>query len=178
MKKSIVFKSERQGHGFIYENNVIERFGLTKATGYTEDFDAYLGEDAYQIKTIKLGSSIDMGDYFRNMNKSRDFYLIIGFWNGEKTNIVEEHVLYIKADKFREILAFEKAEEMKEWIKGVSNDHLYDGQWKKEVEYWKKEYGKRIIPLRFKRDHKNQKRIQCAINKKDFYDYFLKEFKV
>lgn len=169
---------ERQGHGFTYEKDVIKRFNLESAVEYTESFDAYLGEDAYQIKTIKLGNSIDMGDYFRNMNKDRDFYLIVGFWDKEKTNIVEEHVLYIKVDEFRKMLCFEKANEMKEWIKNVSNDYSYDKQWKKERKYWKKEYGKRLVSLRFKRDHKKQKRIQCAINNKDFYRHFVKEFKV
>ena len=33
---------------------------------------------------------IDLGDIFRNANKKENFTLIVGFWEGSKTNIVEE----------------------------------------------------------------------------------------
>lgn len=42
---------------------------------------------------------------------------------------------------------------------------------------WQKETNNLIRP-RFKRDHKNQKRIQCAINNKDFYKYFIPNYGV
>lgn len=33
-----------------------------------------------------------------------------------------------------------------------------------------------LVRPRFKRDHKKQKRIQCAINNKDFYSYFVAKY--
>jgi hypothetical protein len=131
-----------------------------------------------QIKYIKKGSSIDLGDYFVNSSKEKDFNLIIGFWEKEKNNIVDVFNLFIEKDKWNKILYYDKSDELKEWIRyKVSNEYSYDEIWKEEIKEWKKDYGERKILLRFKRDHKTQRRIQCAINKKDFYDYFLKEFR-
>lgn len=110
---------ERQAHGFIYENKKIYEYNLKKYEGYTMPFDAYDNNYNYQIKTIKKGSSIDLGDYFRNAKKNEDFYLIIGFWEKEKTNIVEEHLLYIPADIWKENLFFNKKEELKNWITNI-----------------------------------------------------------
>lgn len=36
-------------------------------------------------------------------------------------------------------------------------------------------YGKSIISLRFKRDHKKQKRIQCGITKPNFVKKVIKD---
>jgi hypothetical protein len=168
---------ERQEHGFLYQRKIAEKFGLKEIEGYTDCYDAISDSgEFYQIKATKFGSSIDMGDFFRNMNKKENFYLVVGFWKGDTSNIVEEHVLYIDVKKYNEIMFFDRADELKEWIKNVSNERSLDAQWKKEKSQWKEAYGKRLVVLRFKRDHKSQRRIQCAINNKDFYSYFVKEF--
>lgn len=173
--------SERQIHGFVYEKSFIEKNNLTKEEKYTHPFDAYdENKNPYQIKTIKKGSSIDMGDYFINSRKEKNFFLVVSFWEGKKDNIVETYKLFIDCEKWNSLLSFDKKEEMKNWIKNkVSNDYCYDNQWKEEVKKWKEEYGKdRKISLRFKRDYKTQRRIQCAINNSVFYSFFLKEFSV
>lgn len=172
--------NERQRHGFIYQHEYAKRNGIIEDSKYTASFDGYdCNNIPYQIKTIKFRSSIDLGDIFINANKKQDFYLVVGFWLNSKSNIVEEYKLYINKDKWNSLLKFNYYKEMKKWIRGVSNDRCYDQQWKKEVYYYKKLWGsnRRIHP-RFKRDHKSQKRIQCAINTTDWYSYFLKEFVV
>jgi hypothetical protein len=62
---------------------------------------------------------------------------------------------------------------VKDWIKNkVSNDRSYDSQWKKEMSYYKEQWGEdRIITPTFKRDHKKQRRIQCQIG----YNTFMTE---
>lgn len=171
--------SERQIHGFLFENKIINKLGLIASGGYTFKYDAYDELNTpYQIKYIKKGSSIDLGDIFRNAKKDKDFYLIVGFWQGNKDNTTEIHKLFIQKDKWNKGLEFERYEEMKKWIKNVSNDRSFDLQWKKEMKFWKEEFNrkKRNIAIRFKRDHGNQKRIQCAINNSIFKNYFLKEY--
>lgn len=173
--------AERQKHGFIFEQQVIDDLSLIKSTGYTDVYDACDKEGiSYQIKCIKKGSSIDMGDFFRNAKKKKDFYLIIGFWENEKKNIVEVRKLYIDYKEWNKIFeGFDAFVELKDWITNkVSNSYDYDSTWKIEMAYWKKEYGNRKIKLRFKRDHSSQRRIQCAINNRDFYDYFLKRYEI
>ena len=49
------------------------------------------------IKTEKFGSDVEMADFFRNQQVNEDFYLLVGFWKDQKDNIVEEHLLKIKA---------------------------------------------------------------------------------
>jgi len=171
--------AERQAHGFKYEQDVVSRFGLIKAEGYTNKDDAYYKQTPVQVKCIKKGSSIDLGDYFRNASKNDDFILIIGFWEGSKSNIVEEYALYIDHNKWNKLLRYEFVGSMFEQMKLIRNDKLDDDVWKTFRETHKLQYNygyDRKIQLRFKRDHKSQKRIQCAINKTDFYDYFLTTF--
>lgn len=176
---------ERQRHGFTYEDIKRKEYGLTKYENYTAPFDAYDENYNYQIKFQKKGSAIELGDYFRNSEKDTDFYLIVGFYEGnrkdiiyegENSSIVEEYILFIPVEVWKEHTKFDKKEELRNWIKNiVSNDRSYNERWKKEKSHYKKEWDKiegRKINLRFKRDSKNQRRIQCAINNSDFYNYF------
>ena len=41
---------------------------------------------------------------------------------------------------------------------------------------WEEQTSNLIRP-RFKRDHKTQKRMQCAINYTDFYNYFIPKYR-
>lgn len=174
--------AERQQHGFLYEDAFIKRFDLIKENNYTNKYDAYdRGGIPYKIKNIKLGSSIDLSDFFRNANEDKDFRLVVSFWKDSTDNIVEEYMINIPAIEWQELLYFEQSYDMREWIHHVSNAHDYDAQWRRELNYFKDKWNEdesRKIQLRFKRDHKTQKRIQCAVNNTDWYSYFLKHFEV
>lgn len=169
---------ERQEHGFLYQEKKRIELDLIKEENYTAEFDAYRKNDnfPYQIKTIKFGSAIDLGDYFRNSSRTQDFILIIGFWKGTKDSIVETYILKIDYIKWNSLCCFDKKIEMRDEMKNISNNHSDDEKWKLFRTKYKKEYGNKKISLRFKRDHKEQKRIQCAINNFDFFNYFIGEF--
>ena len=57
-------------------------------------------------------------------------------------------------------------------MKQISNDRSDDGKWKEFRKKWNLLYKKfnnnPVITLRFKRDHKKQKRIQCGISSSNF----------
>jgi hypothetical protein len=166
---------ERQSHGFDYERLIIKKYNLKRSEDTRHD--AYtIDNTPVQIKCIKFGQSIDMGDYYRNKTKKQDFILIIGFWKNKRDNIVEEHIIHVNHKKWDSLFRYSKAEEMKNELKEISNSYSDDKKWKafmqKHKYYWNKQ--KRRVQLRFKRDHNSQKRIQCAINKTDFYNYFVK----
>ena len=57
----------------------------------------------------------------------------------------------------------------------ISNDHSDDKKWTEFRKRYTKLYGKSVIALRFKRDHKSQKRIQCGISYTNFIKVVLKE---
>ena len=171
---------ERQVHGFYYEQQIINKYNLTKSTGYTDKYDCYCSDGTpVQVKCIKHNSSIDLGDYFRNKTKTEDFILIIGFWKKERHNIVEEHILYVNKDVWNNLFQFEYDYELKQMLRLITNERSDDVKWKQQCKQIKGFWNTipRFVQLRFKRDHKKQKRIQCAINKKNFYGFFIEEFK-
>ena len=68
----------------------------------------------------------------------------------------------------------ELLKEFESFLKGITNDYSDDIKWKKQITLFKEEWQLKtpnFIRPRFKRDHKKQKRIQCAINNKDFHNY-------
>ncbi len=186
--------AERQSHGFKFEtkwckdNNVLtwkqyeDKYGKEIGSNYTSKWDAiddtktgknYKGTPI-QLKCIGLGNAIELGDIFRNSNKEENFTLVVGFWEGKKTNIVDVVVLNIDSTKWNKLFEWDKFEELKDWISNkVSNSRTYDSQWKDEMLYYKKLWGdNRIITPTFKRDHKKQRRVQCQIS----YTNFINEF--
>lgn len=190
----------RQQHGFDYQNYVIDLLQLKPGEGYTDEDDAYCIEnnnDIYptHIKFIKEGSPIELGDYRRNKNKNKSFALIVGFWKGIKGNIVKEHILYPPIDWWRWLFLTDEDfdRDLYTFLKGISNDASDDGLWTTECKKFKTRWNDfwpqirsdfenkydmecpgRLIQPRFKRDHKKQKRIQCAIPNDVFHKYFLK----
>ncbi len=189
----------RQQHGFDYQNYVIRQLNLKEDGNYIGKNDAYCIEKGnvnypVLIKFTKKGSPIDLADYRRNKDRTEDFALIVGFWQGIKGNIAEEHILYPPCEWWQSLFLtdpdFDK--DMYSFLNNISNDRSDDAFWKegcKEFKirwdnYWQEvrpafeeRWGcncpERLIQPRFKRDHKTQKRIQCAIPNKKFYEYFL-----
>ena len=168
--------NERQKHGFQYESQTIEKYKLNKVESYTCPFDAYFKDIPVQIKCIKLGSNIEMGDYIRNKTKNKNFILIVGFWSGEKTNITKEEILYIDHTVFKNYLHFNFDKEMMHDMKPITNSRDDDLKWKLFCAKYKKLWSNsNLLRLRFKRDHKKQKRIQCAIPWR-LFNQFCKQF--
>ena len=171
-------RSERQGHGFEYEDTILKRFGINKCKNYISEYDAICGNINIQVKCIKHGCAIELGDYFRNKKKQDDFLLILGFWKGNKKNIIEEHIYMIDAGEFTNNLKYEKDNEILTEMKLITNLKVDDIRWKefckKHKDAWKS-LGNNI-DIRFKRDHKTQKRIQCAIPWKNYNQWFKKTF--
>ena len=115
--------AERQSHGFKFEvkwcrsNNAIlwkeyeAKYGKQYNGGYTSKWDAidenkvgksYKGRPI-QIKCIGINNAIELGDIFRNSTKEEDFRLIVGFWNGIKTNIHQTVELEINHKKWNKL---------------------------------------------------------------------------
>jgi hypothetical protein len=173
---------ERQAHGFRYESIIIDRYNLIKCDKYTSEYDAYTrGGTPVQIKYIKIGSSIDLGDYRRNTKKSQDFLLIVGFWGWPEGKLIakQEYILYIDSCVWKQLLYFGDSEQMFDEFSSISNKRSDDTMFHQFIDKYKQLWNQtpdRQIELRFKRDHKKQKRIQCAINHSNFYGFFLKHF--
>lgn len=166
---------ERQKHGFDFENFVIKKFNLIKEAKYTAEYDAYTKNNIpVQIKLEKEGSDIELADIFRNYQKSSDFILIVGFWSGQKDNITKIYSVYFDIDYFKSNFDDELLKIFRKFLDEITNNKKDDERWKNQISDFKKRWKNKtpnFIRPRFKRDHKSQKRIQCAINNKDFLHY-------
>lgn len=172
---------------FILWKDYVEKFPEVDSDGiYTSKYDAvdlsrrgvkYHGKPV-QFKNIKKKGSVDFGSIFRNRKHTENFDLIVGFWEYEKTNIVELYELKIDHKKLNSHFEWsdELYDELYYWIKNeVSNSYSYDEEWTKKRKEYKKLWGKnRLIQPRFKRDHEDQKRIQCGVGYKKFIKEFVK----
>lgn len=172
---------ERQSHGFSFERYIKQKYNIIPNSNYTGKWDGWLNNIPVSIKTEQLGSDIEMADFFRNMNNIEDFYLIVGFWDKDKTNIVAEYILLIKAEQWAALFDKECGNFFRFMIENITNKHEDDNRWKELMKEGKarwKSATPNLIRPRFKRDHKTQKRIQCAINYTDFINRFVPLYEV
>lgn len=172
---------ERQSHGFSFEQSMAKKYNIILSNNYTDKWDGRINEFPVSIKTEKYGTDIEMADVFRQMNVNEDFYLIVGFWNENKSNIIEQHLLKINGEEYSSLFNHSFIPQLRGLLDNITNDKNDDNKWKTQTanirSAWK-EKTPNLIRLRFKRDHKKQKRIQCAINNKDFYNYFIPKYEV
>lgn len=172
---------ERQKAGFIYQENCIKRYGLKADENYTGHWDAYYKDTPVSIKLEKYGSDIELADIFRQMKIDKNFYMLVGFWKNNKENIIEEHLLYFQFIRYNKYFNLDMENDFRNLLTSITNSHEDDEKWKKKTNElrnkWKLTTLNYIRP-RFKRDHKKQKRIQCAINNQIFYSHFIPEYEV
>lgn len=167
---------ERQVHGFIFEKSIIEKFNLIKEKSHTSEYDAHTSNNIpVQIKLEKENSDIEMADIFRNFLKKEDFILVVGFWKNNPLDIVKIYSVYFKIEDFKKNFDGKLLDDFSQFLENITNNYSDDEKWKYQIKIFRKEWKSRtsnFIRPRFKRDHKNQKRIQCAINNKDFINYW------
>jgi hypothetical protein len=172
IKSRLNRKTERQAHGLHNEDRVKAKFGLLDYVGknyYITKYDAQtIDGTPVSIKTEKIGTDIELADYFRNARIAEDFYMVVSFWDGKKTNIVEEYHVKFPHQQWQKFFNHSVDEKINNLLKEASNDRSYDEEWKKNIKELKDEYGDNIIRLRPKRDHGKQLRMQCAISYNDF----------
>lgn len=172
---------ERQIHGFNYQSYIINKYNLKAENNYTGKWDAYFHGIPVSIKTKKLGGNIEMADIFRQCNVESDFILQVGFWENVENNIVKEYTLYIPKIEWNCLFDQDCLIQYKNLINTISNNSIDDKKWTNEINrlrrLWKTRTPYLVVP-RPKRDHKTQKRIQCAINYKPFCNYFIPKYSV
>lgn len=173
---------ERQSHGFKFETYVKEKFNIQPCPKghYTYKWDGMLNGYPVSIKTEALGSDVEMASFMRNASNTDDFYLIVGFWSGEKDNIVALETLFISGEEWHSLFNQDIVNECQDFLNTITNDVSDDEKWtegRKILSAKWEEQTSNLIRPRFKRDHKTQKRMQCAINYTDFYNYFIPKYR-
>ena len=176
---------ERQIHGFNFENDLSSvNENLKLSNGYTSKWDGieyYEGKHfSVSIKCIKLGASVDFGDIKRQSVVSEDFILYVGFWSDSKTKkVVKYYKILITKENWNKYLGdVSILPDLFSEMALISNERSDDKKWTAFRKLYTSLYGKATIALRFKRDHKKQKRIQCGVSYSNFMNIVLKENKV
>jgi hypothetical protein len=108
--------------------------------------------------------------------------MIIGFWEGEVGNIIKEDIRYIDCTAYTDNIGFHDnggliEQRMYEDMKSISNEYSDDLIWKEfRTRYRALWPSTNHIDLRFARDHKYQKRIQCGMSRKNFDGWYTTQF--
>jgi hypothetical protein len=173
---------ERQGHGFEFEAIVKEKFHILPCPEghYTYKWDGMLNGYPVSIKTEQNTSDIEMASFLRNATNTDSFYLIVGFWEGTKDNIISIETLFIDGTEWHQLFNETIVQECQDFLHQITNDISDDDRWKEGCKELKNKWAtatSNLIRPRFKRDHKTQKRMQCAINYSDFYNYFIPKYR-
>jgi hypothetical protein len=175
-------KGERQAHGFKFENFIKEKYDIKPCPEghYTYKWDGILNGYPVSIKTEQQGTDVEMASFSRNAENTDSFYLIVGFWETTKDNIVTIETLFIDGSEWHQIFNEEVVQECQDFLREITNDYSDDEKWTKGCKVLKEKWEQvtpNLIRPRFKRDHKKQKRMQCAINYSDFYNYFIPNYR-
>ena len=171
---------ERQYHGFQYEDYCSDKYGVNLNSNYTDKWDGTYKGYPVSIKSISQGAEICMGDIVRQSQVNEDFYMFVAFHNDTK-KIVEEHCLFIKGEQYSSLFNKSLITSYRTLLSEITNDKIDDNKWKKSIIDYRKQWESstpNLIRPRPKRDHKKQKRIQCAISNADFYSYFIPQYEV
>lgn len=175
-------KRERQVHGFKFESFIKEKYNIEPCPEghYTYKWDGMLNGYPVSIKTEQQGTDVEMASFNRNAENTDNFYLIVGFWEGSKDNIVAIETLFIDGAEWHQIFNEEIVKECQKFLTEITNDYSDDEKWNNGCKILKEKWAQttpNLIRPRFKRDHKKQKRMQCAINYSDFYNYFIPKYR-
>jgi hypothetical protein len=166
--------SERQKHGFEFQEQYISSNNLKPDESYTGEWDAYTQNGIpVQIKTRKKNGELDLGDLKRNLNKSQDFLLVVGDYseNSNGKNFDTPKCYYVNKNNWKKQFNCSCLEEMYNFLDEITNDYSDDQKWKEGTKEFKKITEANAVP-RFKRDHKKQKRIQAAVSKKNLMNFY------
>ncbi len=180
-------RTERQAHGFIFQDWVVGRF-LDMA--YTAEWDIpkkinNFSHKNISIKTTKWKGSIGLGDALNQFKIDEDFEMLIAFYKTEnnRKKVINMQLLKISQEKWRELwgnMTQYKLEKLISLIKsnegrGLKGDKL--NEFRKKVKQEKSNIlndytGK--FSLHQKIDSKVQRRLQCSLP----FGILFEEFKL
>jgi hypothetical protein len=170
---------EVQNHGFLFENWVKNVLKVDKlATNYTQKWDIE-GKVPISVKFMGLTNALEFGSAVRIWEINEPFILIIGRWEQvndmkivrsiDEIKITTDHLNIMKGNiTLEEIKEFDmKIKSFPSGKEGQKNGIFFANKWKQER---KKRMG--LLTITHKIDSKNQRRIQCNLNYKNYFKIF------
>ena len=173
--------AEVQSHGFHFEKWIKDTFfeGYISSS-YTDKWDIpkhqnkNYGNLPISIKTSKYGSPIGLGDAIRQFSIDEDFILIVGYWEQEGKNkkLVNVSACEIQIDTWRKLwdpIKYDDISKLDQLIKSYDQSYLKIRKDAKALKA-KSPYKDCNITLNPKIDSKSQRRLQCSIGFKLYFD--------
>lgn len=183
----MVIRTERQSHGFIFQDWIVGRF-LDMA--YTAEWDIPKKINTFSnknisIKTAKWKTSVGLGDAIHQFKINEDFEMLVAFYIEEedKKSIINMQLVEIPKEKWRELWGNMTQEKINKLVGLIKNPKGKDISGKKlddfraEVQELKKELTKDYtgsFSLHPKIDSKKQRRLQCSLS----FEKLFREFKL
>lgn len=183
--------AEVQRHGFDFEDWIKQTFFTPFEISYSSKWDvpaeanilSVVPEEfrglPVSIKTCKNRSPIGFGDALRQFNNNEDFLLIVGFWeqSGEQKNFVAVEAVKIEAKKWQSLFAPLTEADLILLDSAIKNKLTPYVEARLKAREIKKSLAKTKIILNPKIDSKTQRRLQCSLPFKIFWEEFArKEF--
>jgi len=170
---------EVQNHAFIFENWVKKILGVENlATNYTQKWDVP-GEVPISVKFMGLNNAVEFSSTVRIWEINEPFTLVIGRWKQvdfQKIVVGIDEITINLSDlaKMRGKITLEEIKDFDKRIKSFPPGK--EGQ-KNGIEFarkWKMERKDRLglLTITHKIDSKNQRRIQCNLNSKNYLKLF------
>ena len=171
--------TENQGHGFTFEGFIKKILKVDHlAYNYTQKWDIS-NKIPISVKFMGVKNALEFGSTVRIWEINEPFILVIGRWKQLESKKVIVSVDEIKITKdilnkmrgsitLNEIKMFDQ--KIKKFSKGPIGQKegiLFARQWKKER---KDRMG--LLTITHKIDSKDQRRIQCNLNKKNYLSLF------
>ena len=171
--------TEVQNHGFIFEDWIKSVLGVKRlACNYTQKWDIP-GKTPISVKFMGLTNALEFGSTVRIWEINKTFTLVIGRWEqvGLKKLIRSIDEIDITPEILEEMRGDILLEEIKNFdkkIKTFSAGKVGQKQGIKFAKKWKTERKDRVglLTITHKIDSKNQRRIQCNLNYKNYIKLF------
>ena len=171
--------SEVQEHGFIFENWIKKILRVEKIESkYTQKWDIP-DKIPISVKSIGLTNALELGSTVRIWEINKPFSLVIGRWeqNGDKKiikSIDEINITLEILNKMRGNINLEEIKDFDQKIKKFSAGKNGQIEGIEFAKNWKSERKDRmgLLTITHKIDSKNQRRIQCNLNYKNYIKLF------
>lgn len=171
--------TEVQKHGFDFEDWVKIILGVKNlASKYTQKWDVP-GETPISVKCIGLKNALEFSSTVRIWEINETFTLVVGRWQqvGNKKIIKSIDEINITPEILRKMRGNISLREVRDFDKKIKSFPTgKDGQRKgiKFTKCWKAERKNRmgLLTITHKIDSKNQRRIQCNLNFKNYVKLF------
>lgn len=176
-----LFSQEEQSHGLGFERKVIDHM---LGRSYTEEWDIPAAANRIHpgtpasIKFIKWNNAIYLGDALRQINITKPFEMIVGFYDiapsKKALQVLAVHSVIVSPEKWRKLWGSVKPQDIQKLQAIAKIESIPEAreEAKKEAARLRALTGGMDINPKI---NSEQRRIQCSIPFKEFYQIFLKD---